>query len=200
MGKNIVPLVSNLLSSDLLVGIMKLAFPKAFKAPSSRGRPRKVSWEGRLKDGILFSKLLMAGLSLAALRKRDAITSERSFALMAYTTEHISDLDMANMFPGSPKWFVKEGLLRMGYAESDVPELPWQDVTDVVSEYVTLISENQYKLQTIDQLKKAGLQPDIANQLVGLPVDQLNAWAQEWAQVNRQQADQKVQEQATASK
>ncbi len=200
MGKNIVPLVSNLLSSDFLVGIMKLAFPKAFKAPSTRGRPRKVSWEGRLKDGILFSKLLMGALSVAALRKRDAITPECSFALMAYTTEHVSGLDIANMFPGSPKWFVREGLLQMGYAERDVPELPWKDVTDVVSEYATLIAEGQYKTQTLDQLKKAGLQPDIASQLVGLPVDQFNAWVQEWARVNRQHAEQQPQEQAAGSK
>ena len=88
----------------------------------------------------------------------------------------------------------------MGYAESDVPELPWQDVTDVVSEYATLIAEGQYKTQTLDQLKKAGLQPDIANQLIGLPVDQFNAWVQEWAQLKAQQPDQQAQGQAAGSK
>ncbi len=166
--------LTSLLSSDFGSGMLKLIAPKIFKTKARTGRPRKITLEQRIGSYVQIGKLLMVWISVSALRRQQKLTQEQGVALMAYTAEHVATIDIVNCFPSSPSWCIKQALLEMGYAEGQIPSLSWDDMLTVVREYAQLMAEGQYKAQLVQELIKAGVPAETANQIYSYPIEYLN--------------------------
>jgi len=167
--------ISSLLSSDFGSGVLKLVAPKIFKPKARTGRPRKVSIENRIASLVLIGKLLMVWLCISALRGQGKLSREQGVALLAYSAQHIAEIDIVNTFPSSPTWCIKQGLLVMGYAESQIPALTWDDLMAVMQGYAGLLTEASYRQNLVKQLMDSGVPPETANLIYAIPLEHLEA-------------------------
>jgi hypothetical protein len=154
--------ILNLLGDKKIAGILKVFIPDGFSR--GKGRPRKISFSDKLKDGTDIAKLAMALIGSVVLSDRGAITMEQMLAVVAYTVEHLKDTEIVYCFPTSPKWIVRSALVEMGYSADDIPSITWDEfMTKLAELYVTGMQTQQIQSAWV-QAQKQGWKPEQYNE------------------------------------
>ena len=166
--------IISLVTSDFGMGIAKVAFPDVFRAGKSKtGRPRKVSLPDKLDKWMTVGKILMVVLGVVALRRKKAINQEQTVALVAYGTQKIKNLDVVNTFPSAPKWWLRNGLIEMGYPAESIPELSWDEMMVVLSDALVAWGEAHIRGQVVAALKAQGMDDATATKIYTMPLEQV---------------------------
>jgi len=74
----------------------------------------------------------LAFVGASVLLLRGEITAEHIWVVMGYTSERITSLPLADCFPSSNKWIVREALESFGV--SDVPAVSWDEMIGVLTQ------------------------------------------------------------------
>ena len=154
--------ILGLLGDKKIAGLLKVFLPDGFS--SGKGRPRKVSFADKLRDGTDIAKVAMSLVGAMVLSDKGAITNEQMLAITAYSVEHLKDVDIVHCFPTSPKWIVKSALLEMGYDVSNMSPVTWDEFMRKVAEFYVMGFQGQVIQAGWVQAQKQGWKPEQYNE------------------------------------
>lgn len=120
-----------------------------------KGRPRKVKWDEQVSKGVVVSKLGLAFCACQALMKKGVMSSEEMMVVLGYTAECLDKLSLADCFPSSSKWVVREALKTFGRTDADQISASWDEVVGVIPELLQAYQQGNAQSQLVQQFQKA---------------------------------------------
>ncbi len=115
--------------NDILKAVVNRIVPK----PRGKGRPKKVSWEGRITNAVISSKIALPSLGVWVLWNKGVITGEQATMVIHYVTANRDLVSIPELYPTNPNWIVRKALEEFGLDVSQV-DVTWDEMMYVVAQ------------------------------------------------------------------
>jgi len=125
---------------------------------TKKGRPRKLKWDEQVAKGVVVAKLGLSYFACQALMRHGIISVEETMVVVGYVAERLKELSLAECFPSSSKWVVREALKTFGRADVDEIVLSWDSVMNelsLLSQAYTQTKEQEKAMRMVlDQMRR----------------------------------------------